>query len=401
MEQMQLKENMKRLWKDTFSDPDSYINMIFDQYFNPETIAYREEKGSLVAALLGVPYRFESSPHGSAALKGLYLCGLSTVPSHRNRGLMSQLIEEINRKAFETGYDFTFLIPASEGLTRYYKDRGYVPTFYYYEENYVSDHDFEGEFTKTCKKNNEYLKIENFENLNAYKANFRFSSNEIVVSKNPNLPELLISFLSDYAPRLKETREEKSFSISHSKEDWETVVRENVISDDLIFVCLENSKIKGAAFTACPDGNHIKVKKIITSDPIVKIKLLDAIKKHFPEMGMTVISYSNEKINDGIFENQIWNPFYIHNNLPEEEYEDVSIVETSVLPQNCTKSFGMCRILNASEILKKITNESINLKFSILRNAENLLLRRPHHPDYVGEAFDCPLLSLSAFLLLE
>lgn len=401
MEKEALKRKMAALWKDTFSDSEAYVDLVLDNYFNPDLIAWHEEGGRLISALLGIPYEFKSSSPSVPPLKGLYLCGLATVPSHRGRGLMSRLIEEINEKATRVGFDFSFLIPASEELTFYYEHRNYLPAFFYYEENYVSDHDFEVSLYKQCVKNNEQLRFRNFENLRCVKINFKASGNSLVDDFNPELPEKLISFLNLHQPRLKKAEDEKAFALYHNYKDWELAVRENIISGDMIFICNENSIIKGVAFATMADSNHIKVKKIVTNEKNVKIKLLDSIKKHFPQKGMSVVSYVNELINDDIYENQIWRPFYIQNNNPQAEYEDVSIVETLNSSQNCTKPFGMCRILNESEILKKVVGKTFDDKFSILANESKYLLRKPSTPDYIWEAFKLPELNLSAFILLE
>lgn len=115
-----------RLWKDTFHDTDRYIRIVFDAYFNPENICVRYDGHSLVAALLGVPYRFVI-PHaeGVRYLSGLYLCGLATRPEYRKQGIMSRMMEEIQARAVDRGLDMTFLIPADAHLREYYRQRGY------------------------------------------------------------------------------------------------------------------------------------------------------------------------------------------------------------------------------------------------------------------------------------
>ena len=58
MHTAELKSKMMQLWKNTFHDSDAYISLVFDTYFNPDLIAYNEENGKLVSAMLGVPYEF-------------------------------------------------------------------------------------------------------------------------------------------------------------------------------------------------------------------------------------------------------------------------------------------------------------------------------------------------------
>lgn len=129
----ELKDRMMKLWKDTFGDPYEYIRMVFDTYFVEENVeTVEDEKGRLISSLLGVPYRFfdcgVETPCGShdGYLKGMYLCGLATVPDMRGKGLMKELMRRFEERAAGNDYDFSFLIPADEGLRNYYSRMGYV-----------------------------------------------------------------------------------------------------------------------------------------------------------------------------------------------------------------------------------------------------------------------------------
>lgn len=121
------KAEMKALWKRIFGDPDAYIGLVFNSYYGKGYHAVRYENDRLVAALLGVPYMFlnPSADNYDRTVRGLYLCGLATDPEHRGRGIMTDLMNEINNRAEKDGFAFTFLIPASESLFRYYKIHGY------------------------------------------------------------------------------------------------------------------------------------------------------------------------------------------------------------------------------------------------------------------------------------
>ena len=163
-----LKKEMMKLWKKEFHDSDEYIKLIFDNYFQPSYICYREKEGRLIASMLAVPYQFgiahkcadmemknqtlydidaiisndvikndcsKNNQHEinekvnldkdninngeSEMLRGLYLCGLVTENDYRGMGIMSEMIEEMNRRAVDMNFDFTFLIPANEGLKKY------------------------------------------------------------------------------------------------------------------------------------------------------------------------------------------------------------------------------------------------------------------------------------------
>ena len=56
MNPTELKSRLAKLWKDTFHDTDEYISLVFNNYFDPELVAYEESGGDVVAGLIGVPY---------------------------------------------------------------------------------------------------------------------------------------------------------------------------------------------------------------------------------------------------------------------------------------------------------------------------------------------------------
>lgn len=165
----QVKNDMMRLWKETFHDTDRYVGMIFDAYFDPRLCLWSYEEKKLVSALVGVPYSFKST---RGELRGLYLCGLATDPRFRGNGLMSRMIEEANERALSLDFDFTFLIPADAGLRKYYEDRGYSSAMRNVVERFTSGHNFYREYALAVKRGEKRLRfnrLRNFENLLVWK----------------------------------------------------------------------------------------------------------------------------------------------------------------------------------------------------------------------------------------
>lgn len=123
-----VRRDMMELWKKTFHDSTRYIDIVFDAYFQPENAFTYYDGEKLVAALLGVEYRFQTKEEGGKKdiLKGLYLCGLATLPTYRRRGIMAQLMKEAEKSANARGFDLTFLIPADNHLREYYEKKGYI-----------------------------------------------------------------------------------------------------------------------------------------------------------------------------------------------------------------------------------------------------------------------------------
>lgn len=115
------------LWKKTFYDSDEYIQLVFDSYFKAENVIYHIDGDRLVAMMLCIPYDFRAATAAddSLMLRGVYLCGLATLPEYRRRGIMSNLMREAERLWSCRGKDFLFLIPADNGLREYYARMGY------------------------------------------------------------------------------------------------------------------------------------------------------------------------------------------------------------------------------------------------------------------------------------
>jgi len=120
-----LRTEMMRMWKEIFHDSDDYISLFFDNYFSPGNVFYRlNDDAELIAMMFAIPCDFRCD-YLSESLHALYLCGLATDVAYRGRGIMSDMIKDLNTYARNGGFDFTFLIPADTGLRMYYSRLGY------------------------------------------------------------------------------------------------------------------------------------------------------------------------------------------------------------------------------------------------------------------------------------
>lgn len=123
-------ERLKSMWIETFGDSKEYVNLIADCFYDERYVkTYRDKNNEIISMLWSVPYEFigkDFEKNIDIKLKGLYLCGLATNKKNRGMGIMKRLIEDIETYAFNAGFDFTFLIPADEGLRGYYNRLGYV-----------------------------------------------------------------------------------------------------------------------------------------------------------------------------------------------------------------------------------------------------------------------------------
>lgn len=457
------KAQMMKLWKDTFQDKDSYIKLIFDNYYCPELIETEYIKGQLVAGMLGVPYFF-TLPNGKQ-LKALYLCGLATDRKYRGKGIMRNLIESINQKAKMLNYDFSFLIPANEGLRKYYRDRGYVDSFYRQLWSYSSVHKFadiellnggiiEGnkltseilsEFTlsnydfsnevlinfiqeiilnkchkifriKENKSNNLNKELIIFDKTKCQTTDFEELNNiksKIIDSDNKVLLTKIIEFLTNTE------KVNSKMSIHHSREDWLIVIVEYIMSSGIIIYTEEEDKnIDSVLF--CKEQNCkniIYVESLYYKNNSCRNNILEILKKYKQDYSISI--YDPQFKN---YTNELKDSFYFGAEL-ETSTSELLRSEPEVVMGADWVSYGMLKILNFTKILKFSTNDSNSLKYSILTEYgktailyENctemsriseiemmeLLCRKPIlGKDYVNDAFDLNVFNPQISLLLE
>ena len=356
------------LWKETFGDSSEYISLVFDTYFSPDKIAFHEEGGEIKAALLTLPYSFESS--AKTELKGLYLCGLATRKDARHRGLMSGLLEETNQRAKEAGFDFTFLIPSEEGIRRYYRDRGYHDAFYKKKEYYVKGHKF---------GNAEGFTILKYE-----------GKNEETVLKfllgTGNLPY----------------KGKNSFLLQHTQEDWETVLKEALISGDTVYLAYKDDTIKSIGFCKIKHQS-IDIKKLIAIDKQSEEALLNGISKENPDCNI-ILTRDLESLIEQEDSNQLWSPFYAQNNSKNAEYEDIAVIEEPYNETMNSFSFGMINIFNLEGLLRKTGYDNLkSLDAYSEEEIKKLVLRKPvgRKADALEQILNLPEINFSMSLMLE
>lgn len=374
-----MKNAAESLWRETFGDSSAYISLVFDNYFDPELSAFHEENGELKSFLLGVPYTFESG--NGSRLKGLYLCGVATRPESRKRGMMTRLLDDINRRAEEMEFDFTFLIPSGEGIRKYYKDRGYEDSFYKKTDRYVRGHKFH-----------------------------RRENVEIREYKTEDLEQTL-EFLKS---QKEHDRDKLHFQLIHSAKDWEIVLQEALISSEPVFLAIEDGKIRGVTFVRyhieqdfkgeAPRKTEVEVKKLIAEDEEIEVNLLGYIMEQNPEIPLNVFRDLGEVAETADERKQVWSPFFPQSNNADAEYEEMSKVEVEYHPFSDAHPKGMIRIFNIRELLSKtgVENPDPTGEFTD-EELIKTILRKPaiHKNDEIEKLLDIPEIVFSMALLLE
>lgn len=356
MNSTELKKKLSQLWKDTFHDSDAYISLVFNNYFDPAFAEYEEVNGEVVAGLLGVPYEFGNCDR---KLKGLYLCGLATKPQFRSRGIMTRLIARINDKAREAGFAFTFLIPADEGLRKYYRDREYVNAFYRVVDNYTSLHDFNLEY--------ESILMEQKEKVMALKKRYYESLKTGEIRQDSILESDLKEGIRTLIRGIEDAQGD--LQIIHSDSDIDIIIRENALSKGAVFYVKNASgAITAAAFTTISDSDSaVNIHKLFSSDIASKYKALDAVKKAFPELAIRHYVSSIE-----MNRKALWSRTYGSFMGESPQVGAISATERVYSLAAHAKVYGMARVLDFPEILKFQANLRSDLKYSILAKASDV-----------------------------
>lgn len=117
---------VKQMWKTCFQDTDEFIDLFFTyQYKHENTLVYLEN-GIPTASLQMIPYTITFC---GQEIPFAYLAGLCTLPEHRKKGQMAQLIEFSHRVLKDRGISLAILVPAEEWLFGFYEKYGYQQVF--------------------------------------------------------------------------------------------------------------------------------------------------------------------------------------------------------------------------------------------------------------------------------
>lgn len=109
---------LKRLWLECFDDTEEAVDLFFDKNWCHMRVFCAKDDKKIVSAL----YLVDTVLNGD---KAHYLCGASTKPDYRKRGIMAGLIDFALEAAKQDGDKFSVLMPANLSLYEYYAGFGY------------------------------------------------------------------------------------------------------------------------------------------------------------------------------------------------------------------------------------------------------------------------------------
>ena len=378
----EIRDGMMRLWRDTFHDSLEYVNLIFDNYFSPENVAYHCEDGKVVAALIAIPYDFVSK---GKHLKSAYLCGLATHPKYRNRGVMRRLMDEMAGRLKERGVTLAFLIPASESLVRYYQIAGWSQAIYRVREHFTEVHDFTSDIED--KKNGENVSVTRIE----------YSGENDTSVENIKFSNLIADYLRRY-----ETEEEYAV-LRHDPKSMEVVLHENHIGGGEVWIARgEGHALKGVAFmmyTESPDP-VLEIRYIVADSESIEKRILSTIEKSHKGIPLTVFRFP-----ECVDREVLWQPYYGAEDPKVPLAGVVAEAEKVYDVRHNAEVYGMAMILDPHEILKFAGVDPESPEYSNLvahpRELQSILFRRPDSSVLIGEVFHLPRIPLNMALLLD
>lgn len=371
------------------AEPESTDN---DAYETEKQTAYLKDlsarsecfKSGKADNLINILNNSDADNEENFKLRGLYLCGLATHPKYREGGIMSRLIEKINIRARDLNFDFTFLIPANDGLIKYYYDRNYVNAFYRIINRYLIGHDFKNEllnnvraaikhaenkivdnehshfeecknYTFDGKRNNQSDYIENNEsglsncgvmidNISDYYDSIK---TEILKHDNQEKIENLKVFISEFE------KSQDEITLCHSLKDIDIIVRENLISEGEILVAsTKDNAICGVAFIAGLVNDEIDMRQIMAVDECVRLKLLSAISsktsQKFPDATVLKVYRRPTEAN----RLALWRPVFGATDPTTPIVGAFGEVFSSYAEADFPEIYGMVRLLKCDNVLK-------------------------------------------------
>lgn len=117
-----IKDNFTQLieiWQEAFGDSEDLITAFLNETVRPDEIYVWVEEGVTAGVLYALPCTIRGK-------KGFYWYALATRKEYRCRGIMRKLMEKAARDAEAAGSSFIWLVPADEGLFRYYTQYGFT-----------------------------------------------------------------------------------------------------------------------------------------------------------------------------------------------------------------------------------------------------------------------------------
>lgn len=114
------------LWKEAFGDTEDEIMFFISNKYKPENTLVYEADGQIVSMLFLLEGEMKIN---NSRYPSYYLYAACTLNKYRGKGFMSSLLDFAEKTAYDRGYYYICLLPASKSLYTYYEKYGYKPLF--------------------------------------------------------------------------------------------------------------------------------------------------------------------------------------------------------------------------------------------------------------------------------
>lgn len=211
---------MKTLWIETFGDTCEYVDIVFDNYFNPRYCLCAFDRTQLIASMIGIPYNFILN---DTIIRGLYLCGLATKILFRNKGIMGKMLNLIPDLCRINNLQFSFLIPADNHLRSYYKK------FKYFDSAPIKSIIIKEDIVPIITQNISYIVCKKYEDE---------SWDDTILCKY-DITDVLKwndAMWNTICSQCNTADECNGIHIQHSLKDWRLIITEKLLSGGLMVI---------------------------------------------------------------------------------------------------------------------------------------------------------------------
>lgn len=132
--QIEIRRQAEILWQEVFGDNEIFIKRLFDLYYDDKHFYSIFEDGVLKSMLFILDYELLIE---GRKYKGAYLYGFCAKSEYRKQGTAKQLLEQTEQRLKRSGFDYIFLIAASDRLIDYYTELDFSSC---YSHNWVEWH---------------------------------------------------------------------------------------------------------------------------------------------------------------------------------------------------------------------------------------------------------------------
>ena len=118
---------IRHLWQLCFGDEPAYIDRFLSAFFAPGRVLTLVEDGDIQSMIFLLPATLRTAQRD---LDTVYLYAMCTSPDHQGRGLGLRFLEGLADYGRALGLECLTLMPADEGLFRFYGKGGYETAFF-------------------------------------------------------------------------------------------------------------------------------------------------------------------------------------------------------------------------------------------------------------------------------